>query len=69
MKEENDVQKWCAAVVGEGIEEAEAIARDSGFVARRVRVDGQPRIVTHDLRQDRINFEVQGGKVQRAYLG
>ena len=68
-QEAKDVHEWCAAVIGEGIEEAEDVARDAGFSVRRTVVDGKPRVVTRDFRTDRINFEVQGGKVTRATVG
>jgi hypothetical protein len=51
------------SLVGMPLGQAEKTAADHGCTVRPVKVDGKDRAVTMDLRQDRINVEVEEGKV------
>jgi hypothetical protein len=48
---------------------AEELAKDNKLPYRVVEVDGKPRPVTLDLRMDRFNFHVKGGKVIKVTKG
>ncbi len=49
-------------------EKAQAKAKQMGLRSRIVREDGKQFIITKDLRQDRINFEVDKGRVTLAKI-
>jgi hypothetical protein len=51
------------------LEAAESLAKERGLVPRVVSVDGQPRPATKDYRPDRVNFEVEQGRVVRTSRG
>lgn len=50
-------------IVGKTIEEANQSAKEQGKTIRIVRRDGEDCIVSMDHKPNRINVEVQGGKI------
>lgn len=56
-------------LVGAEKADAEKAAADAGYRCRTPWEDGKSFLVTQDLRMDRINLHVEGGKVVCAYLG
>ncbi|MDP0491702.1 MAG: proteinase inhibitor I78 [Verrucomicrobiota bacterium JB023] len=48
------------------IEEAEMMAKSAGLQTRIVRDGREHFIITKDIRPDRINFEIDGGRVTSA---
>jgi hypothetical protein len=61
----------CEQMVSGGMspEDATALAKSKGYVARTGTIDGQPQAVTMDYRTDRFTFEVTGGKVTACTYG
>lgn len=57
------------AYVGLPLKEAEAMAEKSGLRHRVTMLDGQPRPATRDYRPDRLNFEVESGRVVKVSRG
>lgn len=57
------------AYVGLPLKEAETMAEESGLRHRVTMLDGQPRPATRDYRPDRLNFEVENGKVVKVSRG
>jgi hypothetical protein len=55
--------------LGKTLEEATQYAKDGGFEVRVVEVDGQSKMLTMDVKQNRINFITKGGYVTSAYGG
>jgi phosphosulfolactate synthase (CoM biosynthesis protein A) len=55
--------------LGKSLEEATQYAKDGGFEVRVVEVDGQSKMLTMDVKQNRINFITKGGYVTSAYGG
>jgi len=55
--------------VGMAIAEAERLAERRRLAHRVVMLDGQPRPATRDYRPDRVNFEVEGGRVVKVTRG
>ncbi|MDF1861974.1 MAG: hypothetical protein P1U87_17280 [Verrucomicrobiales bacterium] len=55
--------------IGLPLKEAEEKAEKSGLRHRVVLVDGQPRPATRDYRPDRVNFEVENGKIVKVSRG
>lgn len=58
-----------AEFVGLTLEEAEALAEKRELPHRVVMVDGEPRPATKDYRPNRLNFELEGGKVVKVTRG
>ncbi len=51
-------------------EEARKMVTDDGLRFRVVWKNGQPRLITHDVRLDRMNVAIgDDNKVARAYIG
>jgi len=50
-------------------EQAEAAAEAAGYTVRVTREDDESYAMTMDYRTDRINIELDGGRVTRAYIG
>lgn len=46
-----------------------SLAKSLGLTPRVVSVDGEQRPTTRDYRLDRVNFELEGGKVVRVTRG
>jgi hypothetical protein len=55
--------------VGKSLEEATQYAKDGGFEVRVVEVDGDAKMLTMDVKSNRINFRVRGGYVASAFGG
>jgi hypothetical protein len=55
--------------IGQTLEEATRIAKEGGFEVRIVEVDGQAKILTMDVKTNRINFRVRGGYITAVYGG
>jgi hypothetical protein len=55
--------------LGKTLEEATQYAKDGGFEVRVVEIDGQSKMLTMDVKQNRINFIIRGGYVTSAYGG
>jgi hypothetical protein len=54
---------------GLGLEKARRYVNQHGVRCRVVMTDGVARLVTQDVRLDRINVHVVDNKVERAYVG
>ena len=57
------------AFIGRTAEAAAARAKEQGLLSRVVSVDGQLRPKTKDYRPNRVNFEIERGKVVRVSRG
>jgi hypothetical protein len=55
--------------LGKSLEEATQYANDGGFEVRVVEVDGQSKMLTMEVKSNRINFRVKGGYITSAYGG
>ncbi len=55
--------------VGLSEAEGEALAKERKLSHRVVMVDGQPRPATRDYRPDRVNFEIEEGRIVRTSRG
>jgi hypothetical protein len=55
--------------VGKTIDEATKYAEEGGFEVRIVEVDGQAKMLTMDVKPNRINFRIRGGYVTAAFGG
>ena len=64
-----DINALAGTLVGLSVAEAEKATTDAGFTFRVVSVDGEPKPVTMDYREDRINAEVEDDKVVRVTIG
>ncbi len=61
----------CEAIVSQNLplDAADALAVGSGYTTRVLVLEGEPQAVTQDLREDRLNFEVESGLVVACTLG
>lgn len=57
------------AFIGQTAAAAAALAKERKLVSRIISVDGQPRPATKDYRPDRVNFEIEQGKVVKVSRG
>lgn len=55
--------------VGKTLDEATKYAEEGGFEVRVVEVDGQSKMLTMEVKPNRINFIVRGGYITSAYGG
>jgi hypothetical protein len=55
--------------VGKTLDEATKYAEEGGFVVRIVEVDGNSKMLTMEVKSNRINFRVASGYVTAAYGG
>jgi phosphosulfolactate synthase (CoM biosynthesis protein A) len=55
--------------LGKTLEEATQYAEEGGFEVRVVEVDGNSKMLTMDVKSNRINFIVRGGYIISAYGG
>lgn len=58
-----------AAFTGLSQAEGEALAKERKLISRVVMVDGQPKPATRDYRPDRVNFEIEQGRIVRTSRG
>jgi len=61
--EKGAAQEKDADFVGLAEKDGAALAEKRGLRHRVVSVDGQLRPTTRDYRKDRVNFELEGGKI------
>jgi heat shock protein HslJ len=64
-----DINALAPTLVGLSVADAEKATTDAGLTLRVVSVDGEPKPVTMDYREDRINAEVEADKVVRVTVG
>lgn len=57
------------AFIGRTADAAAALAKEQGLLSRVVSVDGQLRPTTKDLRPNRVNFEIEKGRVVKVSRG
>lgn len=57
------------AFIGRTANAAAALAKEQGLLSRVVSVDGQLRPTTKDYRPNRVNFEIEKGKVVKVSRG
>lgn len=57
------------SITGLTMEEAVAKIKEAGFQSRVMREEGENFCGTCDLRDDRVNLTVEGGRVQGAWIG
>lgn len=57
------------AFIGRTADAASALAKEQGLLSRVVSVDGQLRPTTKDYRPNRVNFEIEKGKVVKVSRG
>jgi hypothetical protein len=57
------------AFIGRTADAAAALAKEQGLLSRVVSVDGQLRPTTKDYRPNRVNFEIEQGKVVKVSRG
>jgi hypothetical protein len=55
--------------LGKSLEDATKFAEEGGFEVRVVEIDGKSKMLTMDVKSNRINFRVIGGYVTAAYGG
>ena len=55
--------------VGKTLDEATQFAEVGGFEVRIVEIDGQSKMITMDVKPNRINFRIRGGYVTAAFGG
>lgn len=58
-----------SAFIGLTEKEGEALAKDRKLTHRVVKVDGEHRPATRDYRPDRVNFEIEQGRIVRTSRG
>ncbi|HSO03456.1 MAG TPA: META domain-containing protein [Candidatus Limnocylindrales bacterium] len=65
----SDINALAGTLVGMSVADAEKATTDAGFTFRVVSEDGEPKPVTMDYREDRINAEVEDDEVVRVTIG
>jgi hypothetical protein len=55
--------------IGLTLEDATELAKKNGFSTRIVEMNGNPLIVTADLKNNRLNFRVRENKITDVYPG
>ena len=55
--------------VGKTLDDATKFAEEGEFEVRIVEIDGQSKMLTMDVKSDRINFRVSGGLITAAFGG
>jgi|688.fasta_scaffold1214066_1 hypothetical protein len=55
--------------VGKTLEEASKYAEQGGFIIRIVEKEGIPLMLTHDVKENRLNFRTKGNKVVDVFGG
>lgn len=69
MKPQRETPGFLRPLLGLTLEEAEGQAKEAGYQVRVSSVDGVGQVVTCDYRRDRINLELDAGKVITAFIG
>ena len=67
----DELTALCEQIVTQALpaDAAAALAEASGYEARVVSIDGEAQAVTKDLREDRMNFEVEADIVTGCTVG
>ena len=67
----DELTALCEEIVTQALplDAAAALAEASGYEARVVSIDGEAQAVTKDLREDRMNFEVEADIVTGCTVG
>jgi hypothetical protein len=67
----DDITALCASIVEQSLpaEAAAAMAESSGYTSRITKQDGEAQAATTDLREDRMNFEVEADLVTACTVG
>jgi hypothetical protein len=55
--------------VGMTLENAKNKAEHQGYTVRVTEINGNPLMVTHDLKSNRINFRISNNLITDAYTG
>jgi hypothetical protein len=68
---EDELTALCEQIVTQALpaDAAAALADASGYEARVVSIDGEAQAVTKDLREDRMNFEIEADIVTGCTVG
>jgi hypothetical protein len=69
MTDKNGLAAIAEIIVGLSYEEAKAKVSEAGGITRITRENGQGRIITMELRSDRVNVELDKNLVIRASVG
>lgn len=64
-----DLEEVTETLVGMTVEDAEALAEENDWIIRQLRVDGEDRPATMDLRFNRINVAVEDGVITEVING
>jgi len=59
-------KELAVSVLGKALEEAKALIEESGCMARLASQDGESQMLAMDFRTDRVNLDVEDGKVVSA---
>jgi hypothetical protein len=62
-------EKACDAVIGMSVASASDLCREEGLSLRVTMVDGVHRVVTMDLKFNRVNVHVVSGEITKATVG
>jgi hypothetical protein len=57
------------SIIGKSLEEGIELTKSNGFSVRVTREDNENFFVTMDLRFNRINFQIDNGKISNASIG
>jgi hypothetical protein len=57
------------SIIGKSLEEGIELTKSNGFSTRVTREDNKNFFATMDLRFDRINFQIDNGKISNASIG
>ncbi len=55
--------------VGKSLEEATRYAEEGGFITRIVEKEGIPLMLTHDVKENRLNFRIKNNTVVDVFGG
>ena len=67
----DELTALCEQIVAQAlpVDAATALAESSGYTLRVISIDGTPQAVTKDLREDRMNVEVEADIVTACTVG
>jgi len=64
-----NANEMISKLIGLTKDAAIAMIVEGGLISRVAEEDGKPNILTCELRQDRINLTINGGKIIKADVG